>query len=240
MRLVSLLIPAVLLVAPPDSADLKKGIAAYEARNGQKVVELLTPLAEKGNARAQYYLGLVYTDGPTFFPGVELNKELGLDWLKKAADLGVAEAQYQLGVTYIMGRDLPLDMEAGMVWVRKAAIQGHVPAMGCMGNACKGDPDYAGSGIRANPKEALAWYRKAARKGDGFSMGQIGDLYKRGSGVPQDYIEAHAWLNLAASQKSLIPEFYAGQRDTLARRMTATQVAKAQARAKSLTKELGL
>ncbi len=40
-------------------------------------------------------------------------------------------------------------------------------------------------------------------------------------GVPQDYVQAHMWFNLAAATKAL---------DTVAKRMTPAQIAEAQLR----------
>jgi len=240
MRSVLFLIPVCIFAGESDSSILKKALAAYEARDGLKVIELLTPLAEKGNAKAQYYLGAVLSNSPGLYPGVQMDKELGWSWIKKSADQGFAEAEFSVGFEYAAGVNQPEDMEAAMVWTQKAAVHGYVPAMGVMGNAYNGDPDYSGSGIRPDPKLAMSWYRKAAKKGDAHSLAMVGSLYRRGSGVPQDFIEAHAWMNLAASREKIIPEFRAEERDSLARRMTAAQLAKAQARVKILAKELGI
>ena len=53
----------------------------------------------------------------------------------------------------------------------------------------------------------------------------LGDMYEKGQGVPQDYVLAHMWLNLAAAQGIEI----AGEiRNLLAKNMTPAQIAKAQ------------
>ena len=71
-------------------------------------------------------------------------------------------------------------------------------------------------------------------------MFMISRMFTVGAGVTQDYVEAHAWMNLSASNDKLTPEYSADLREALARKMTASQVAKAQVRAKTLIKELGL
>ena len=58
----------------------------------------------------------------------------------------------------------------------------------------------------------------------------LGRLYMQGLGVPQDYVEAHQWLNLAASRGEVEA---AQERDALAEKMTPQQVATAQGRAAS-------
>ena len=78
------------------------------------------------------------------------------------------------------------------------------------------------------PVEALKQWQSAASDGDDRAMLALGRLYQRGLGAPQDFVEAHKWLNLAASRGNAEA---AGERDALAERMTPQQVAAAQGRA---------
>ena len=54
-------------------------------------------------------------------------------------------------------------------------------------------------------------------------------MYANGHGVPQDYVTAHMWLNLAGAQGR---EAYRETRDALAELMTPEQRAEAQRRAR--------
>ena len=45
----------------------------------------------------------------------------------------------------------------------------------------------------------LLWLRKGAEQGNSLSQDSLGFLYETGKGVPQDYVQAHMWYNLAAS-----------------------------------------
>ena len=47
--------------------------------------------------------------------------------------------------------------------------------------------------------EAVKWYRKADDQGIRAEL-NLGIMYYHGRGVPQDYVQAHKWLNLAASR----------------------------------------
>jgi uncharacterized protein len=73
--------------------------------------------------------------------------------------------------------------------------------------------------------EAAKWYRKGAEQGDTFTQGVLGERYEEGRGVPQDYVLAHMWLNLAARDGS---EDSKRKRDKLAAKMTRDQIAEAQ------------
>ena len=76
--------------------------------------------------------------------------------------------------------------------------------------------------------EALAEWRVAASAGDARSMRALGRMYVAGLGVPQNYVEAHKWLNLAAARGDAEA---AAERDALAAKMTPGQIASAQDRA---------
>jgi uncharacterized protein len=57
-------------------------------------------------------------------------------------------------------------------------------------------------------------------------------MYDEGRGVPQDYVQAHKWYNLAASRfPTSAKEFRdraVGNRDAIAAKMTPAQIAEAQ------------
>ena len=76
--------------------------------------------------------------------------------------------------------------------------------------------------------EALIQWRAAADAGDRRAMLALGRLYLQGLGVIQDYVEAHKWLNLAASRGEVAA---LEERDALAAQMTPAQIATAQERA---------
>ena len=78
------------------------------------------------------------------------------------------------------------------------------------------------------PDVALTEWRSAAAGGDRRAMLALGRLFVQGLGAPQDYVEAHMWLNLAASRGEVVA---VKERDELAAKMSAEQVATAQARA---------
>ena len=53
---------------------------------------------------------------------------------------------------------------------------------------------------RAGRAEARSWYRKAAEQGDAAAQYNLGVMYDKGEGVPQDYQEAVGWYRKAAEQ----------------------------------------
>ena len=79
-----------------------------------------------------------------------------------------------------------------------------------------------------NVDKALSQWRSASDEGDRRAMRALGRLYLQGMGVLQDYVEAHKWLNLAASRGEAAA---LAERDALAAKMTPEQIATAQERA---------
>ena len=74
-------------------------------------------------------------------------------------------------------------------------------------------------------EEALAQWRSAADAGDRRAMFALGRLHVQGLGVLQDYVEAHKWLNLAASRGEVAA---LEERDAVAAKMTPEERAEAQ------------
>ena len=78
--------------------------------------------------------------------------------------------------------------------------------------------------------QAAAWYRKAAEQGDVSAQGTLGLLYSIGQGVPQNYVEAYYWLDLAASVKGPNQEKYAANRQMVGAHITTDELDEVQER----------
>jgi TPR repeat protein len=77
--------------------------------------------------------------------------------------------------------------------------------------------------------EAVRWCREAADQGCTTAQASLGFKYALGEVVTRDYVQAHIWMNLAASRASGDDqERYARTRDSLAGVMTAEQLTEAQ------------
>ncbi len=78
------------------------------------------PLAEQGDAEAQYALGVIYNHAR----GVPQDYEKAFHWYSKAAAQGLAMAQSKLGMMYGLGRGVPQDYVLAHLWMSLAAAQG--------------------------------------------------------------------------------------------------------------------
>ena len=91
-----------------------------DQENYEEAFKLYRILAEQGDARAQYMLGICYENGI----GVAKDKTKAVRWYRKAAEQGNAEAQYSLGICYDLGIGVAKDKAEAVRWYRKAAEQG--------------------------------------------------------------------------------------------------------------------
>ena len=80
------------------------------------------------------------------------------------------------------------------------------------------------------PAAALAQWQAAAKAEDARAMLALGRAYVKGLGVPQDYVEAHKWFNLAAARGHAEA---GAERDALAAKMTTEEQAEARRLARS-------
>ncbi len=72
---------------------------------------------------------------------------------------------------------------------------------------------------------AVYWYKLAAEQGHAVAQGNLGAMYAFGRGVLKDYVYAHMWGNIAATNGN---ELVAKLRDDFEKKMTPTQLEKAQ------------
>lgn len=78
--------------------------------------------------------------------------------------------------------------------------------------------------------------KQLAEQGEASSEYYLGLAYSEGRLVPQDYVEAHKWLNIAASRANGDDrEEYATARDAVAGKMARADVVEAQKRAREWT-----
>lgn len=80
---------ACIAAAPAAAAHYEDGLAAYQRNDFAKSLKTLRPLAEKGDARAQYLLGRQYQFGQ----GVKADRAEAFYWYRRAEAKGHLEAK---------------------------------------------------------------------------------------------------------------------------------------------------
>jgi len=158
---------------------------------GGESFESIKREAERGNADAQYKLGVMYANGQ----GVTRNDAEAVKWYAKSAGQGHAGAQIDLGFMYFNGRGVAQNDAEAVKWYKKAAEQGNAVAQYNLGFM------YAnGRGITQNDAEAVKWFVKSAEQGHSPAQNGLGFMYENGRGVAQNDAEAVKWYKKAAEQ----------------------------------------
>jgi len=185
---------------------------------------LFAEAAEQGLPTAMTNLSVMYGNGF----GVEQSDAQAADWERRAsqqrqtATLGAAT---EAPLCHFDPRlTLPLDDPSTAASLQRAATGGDPVAQFLLGWRLCSQPDANAQTLR----QAGVWFRASALKGHGPSMTNLGWLYLRGQGVPQDYMLGYMWLTLAQSVgQPLALEDSAALRQ----KMTAAQINEAQQRA---------
>jgi len=190
----------------------------------RRVHKLVTSLAEQGDAKSHFKIGMIYKFGQ----GVQQDYEEAVKWYRLGAEQGDINAQYNLGLMYENGQGVQQDYKEAVKWYRLGAEQGGVNAqynLGLMYSTGKGTPQ--------SHKESIKWllkvaeqnqvvtsmkaqrliranyhqlHKQIAEEGDSYAQRFLGASYYLGLGVTQDYAEAAKWYKKAAEKEDRIAQ----------------------------------
>ena len=129
-----------------------------------KAVKQFTKSAKRGNAEAQYRLGVCYE----MCWGVECSSQDALKWFRLAAEQGHIYAQFKMGFYYENGFVVEPSIEEAAKWYRKAAEQGDAESQNKLGWFYEN-----GFGVEKSYDEAYKWYGMAARQGHFVALNNL-------------------------------------------------------------------
>jgi hypothetical protein len=208
----------VLLLSSTEgwSVDFQKGLDAYNKKDYATALREWEPLAQQGNADAQYNLGQMFRRGL----GVPQDYKTAVTWYRRAAEQGYASAQFNLGLMYDEGLGVPQDYKTAVKWYSRAADQGIAQAQSNLGLMYS-----EGQGVPQDYKTAVKWYSRAAEQEHAKAQFNLGVMYYKGQGVIKNNVLAHMWFNISASNENKGAEKI---RERIAKQMTPSQLEKAQ------------
>lgn len=123
--LMSALAAATTMQAAPAASDVKAGVDAWFGGRYGDAIKTWRPLADRGDADAQFNMGQAYRLGR----GVPADMRIAQSWFQKASAQGHAEAQANLGlILYQNG-----DRKGALPLIRKAAERGDERAQYVLG-----------------------------------------------------------------------------------------------------------
>jgi uncharacterized protein len=151
--------------------------------------------AATGDPNAQFNLATCYLDGR----GVEVDVEVGTDWMWRAARGGHPQAMLYVGAK------LSRTSEQSFEWILGAAEKGLTELFYIVGRSYM-----TGNGTAVNKTAAFHWFELSAESGD--VRGQIGlaTCYMQGDGTEQDTAAAMEWFGRAAAQGNDEARYFLG------------------------------
>jgi TPR repeat protein len=135
-----------------SAQSVKAGIEAWQRADYSNAVAIWRPLAEKGDADAQFNLGQSYRLGR----GVPTNLAAAKTWFERAGNQGHVDAQTTLGLLLFQNGD----QSEGLKWLKKAADQGEPRALLVYGTALVN-----GDSVTQDPVLGYAFVSRAAAQG---------------------------------------------------------------------------
>ena len=110
---------ALTLSTAAMAGPFEEGEAAYQRNDYAAALSYWQPLADQGDANAQFRVGALYAFGL----GVPEDRAKSIAWLQKAAEQRNVDAQFVLGVRYRDGEGVPQDDVLSHMWINLAAAR---------------------------------------------------------------------------------------------------------------------
>lgn len=137
-------------------SDYDKAVHVYGCADYPKAFNLFKPLAEQGDALAQFQVGMMIEQGQ----GADVDMNAAYQWYLKAAEQGMADAYFALGQLYSRGLAVTQDSVQAYAWFDLAVRGGHAVAGDWLNmQANKMMPDQ----IQAAQNVASDWLKKLKR-----------------------------------------------------------------------------
>ena len=170
LRFVLMFVLSIFCLAVPAWADFQAGMTAHDREDYDTALREWQPLAEQGDALAQYHVGMLYHKGR----GVPQDDAQARKWYANAAAQGQAKAQFSLGTLYFNGEGGPKDYQQALRWFRLLANQGEALAQTKLGIMYDD-----GEGVPKDTVQAYKWVSLAATNGD-KSAPMLRDILAKG------------------------------------------------------------
>jgi TPR repeat protein len=128
-----------------------------EAQRLAQGIDYFFKQAQKGDALAQYYMGIIHENGLGTAPSLEKARE----WYERAAEQGLGDAKMSLGFLYAKPEAEFHDSRQAVGWFKKCAEENMPAAQNLLSKA------YAKGWFNLTPchKTSEQWRRKAIANG---------------------------------------------------------------------------
>jgi len=122
----TIILAAIFFSAAAIAKDLEDAVVAMRAGDFAEAYCIMRPLAEAGDADAQYNIGWMYLNGY----GLRTNDTLALQWWEKASDQGNTDASFSIAMLYNLGEgEVTKDTDKAIDYYLIAAKDGQEDAI---------------------------------------------------------------------------------------------------------------
>ena len=149
-------------------------------------------LANKGDAEAQYHVGMMYNNGI----GTPQDPKLAFGWFQKSAAANDPLGAYKLGCYYA-------GQFAGVVAIDHAEALKHKLVAAQAGYSLAQHDVALIYASQGNYDEAVKWLQQAGEQGFDGALGLLARVYSDGSGVPQDDLMAFVYMKRAVEVSNM-------------------------------------
>ncbi|TAL27542.1 MAG: sel1 repeat family protein [Alphaproteobacteria bacterium] len=108
---------AALMHTVAFAGAFEDGKAAYDKKDYGAAQKIWQPLADQGDAAAQFWIGLMHQNGS----GVAQDYAEAMKWHRLAADQGYSAAQISVGMMYSEGKGVAQDAVQAYKWLSLVA-----------------------------------------------------------------------------------------------------------------------
>lgn len=126
LKILLLFIASLIFSVEAVANDLDDAVEAMHTGDFAVAYCIMRPLAEAGDADAQYNIGWMYLNGY----GLRVNDRLALDWWEKASKQGNADASFSIGMLYSLGEGaVPKNPDKAIDYYLLSAVAGQEDAI---------------------------------------------------------------------------------------------------------------
>lgn len=170
-----------------------QGVESFNLGNFERAWQILKPLAEQGDARAQAYVGVMYYGGY----GASENDAEALRFARLSAQQGNPDGQVLLGALYVEGVGVDKNYKEAVRLYELAVQQGNT-----WGQISLAGMYEEGLGVPQNITEAVKLYKLAADKGDATAKKKVSALTATSAANKVDFrVTASSIINEFKSNK---------------------------------------
>ncbi|KAJ7734915.1 enzyme activator, partial [Mycena maculata] len=183
-------------------------IGAGTRRDASRAASFYRKAASLGDTPAMYKLGMILLHGSL---GEQKNPREAINWLRRAAEQADEEnphALHELAMLHETGDHVPQDPIVSKNLFTRAAHLGYTQSQFKLGQCY----EYGALACPMDPRRSIAWYTKAAEKGDSEAELALSGWYLTGSEnvLKQSDSEAYLWARRAANKGLSKAEYAVG------------------------------